>query len=112
LDRLREALDAGEDKHLSWADVQELLATNKAQLWQGDGGSLVTQLIDSSDGKCVHCWLGGGDMEALLAMRAGIEAWGRMQGCRFASINGRKGWDRIFRRYGYQRIGGELVKSL
>jgi len=92
--------------------LAQLLTAQQAQLWPGEGGALVTQLITLPEGKFVHVWLGGGRMRSLLDMRAGVEAWGRQQGCDFASINGRKGWDRVFEPFGYTRMGDELVKEL
>lgn len=109
---LSNALRAGEDKHIGRADVLELLRAQKAQLWPGEGGALVTQLLETPEGRCLHVWLGGGAMRSLLDMRAGLEAWGRQQGCDYATINGRAGWDRVFRPFGYTRVDGELRKTL
>lgn len=92
--------------------LAERLGSQRAQLWPGEGGALVTELIDTPEGRYLHVWLGGGRLRALLDMRAGLEAWGRQQGCDFASIRGRKGWDRVFARFGYRRVGDELVKGL
>lgn len=90
--------------------LRTLLHTGKAQLWPGEGGALVTQLINTDGRRFLHCWLGGGDMQALVAMKPGVEAWGRAQGAEFASINGRRGWVRMFK--DYRREGRELVKDL
>lgn len=108
---LEPALKAGTDAD-SRADLEQQIATGRAQLWVGDEGALVTQLVRRADGSLVHFWLGGGRMKSLLEMRPGIEAWARSFGCQFATIKGRKGWDRVFARSGYRRIGEELLKDL
>jgi hypothetical protein len=108
---LEPALKAGRDNETR-EDIERELAANRAQLWVGDGAVLLTQLIRNDEGRWVHCWLGGGSLRGLLDMRGGIEAWGRSMGCEFASIDGRKGWDRVFARFGYERVGGELRKAL
>ena len=108
---LEPALKAGRDSDTR-EDIEQQIATARAQLWLGEGGALVTQLIKADQGRFVHCWLGGGSLRALLDMRGGIEAWGRSMGCDFASIDGRKGWDRVFARFGYERAGLEMVKRL
>jgi hypothetical protein len=105
------ALKAGRDSDTR-EDIEAQIATGRAQLWLGEGGALVTQLIKADHGRFVHCWLGGGSLRALLDMRGGVEAWGRAMGCDQASIDGRKGWDRVFARFGYKRAGDELRKAL
>jgi hypothetical protein len=108
---LEPALKAGLD-HEGREDIEHDLAANRLQLWIGEGGVLLTQLVRNDKGRFVHCWLGGGALRSLLDMRAGIEAWGRMMGCDYATINGRQGWDRVFGRFGYARVDGELRKAL
>ncbi|MEW5685666.1 MAG: hypothetical protein AB1942_12170 [Pseudomonadota bacterium] len=48
----------------------------------------------------------------MIQLRAGIEAYGRAMGCQFATIEGRRGWDRLYRSYGYALEGGVLRKRL
>jgi len=108
---LEPALKAGRDTDTR-EGIEQQIAQGRAQLWVGDRGALVTQLIRTGDNRFVHCWLGGGSLKSLLEMRGGVEAWGRSMGCTHASIDGRMGWDRVFRRFGYERIGGELRKRL
>jgi len=90
--------------------LRSLLLSGKAQLWPGEGAAAVTQLVHADGFRFLHIWLGAGEMQALLALRPGIEAWGRAQGAEFASINGRRGWARVLK--DYRREGGELVKDL
>lgn len=75
------------------------ILTGKAQLWIGKGAALVTQI--SGDPLTIHAWLAGGDKAEILAMTPGIEAFGRTWGCKFATIEGRKGWQRVLRPMGY-----------
>lgn len=91
-------------------EVLGLLAANQAQLWQGDASAMVLQLLRPPP--TLHIWLAGGEMSDLLAMRGGMEAWGRSQGCEFVTINGRRGWARVLAPFGYEPDGEELRKSL
>jgi hypothetical protein len=109
---LAAAAARGRERGLSKAELAELLLSGQAMLWPGEGGALVTQCVAAPEGRFLHCWLGGGALEALLALRPGVEAWGRAMGCDFASIDGRRGWDRVFRRFGYVTTGDELRKRL
>ena len=96
-------VDATED------EVVSALATGEAQLWPGERAALVTQLIRPD---CLHVWLAGGDLAEILAMRPGLEAWGRAQGARAMTINGRRGWARVLARFGFEPDGEELRKAL
>lgn len=91
-------------------EVLELLASNQAQLWQGDRSAMVLQLLRPPP--TLHIWLAGGEMGDLLNMRGGMEAWGRTQGCEFVTINGRRGWARVLGPFGYLPDGEELRKAL
>ncbi len=87
------------------------LAAGRAQLWRGERSAMLTQLV-SADEPYILVWLGGGDLQELIAMRPGVEAWARAQGARAARINGRRGWVRALRRAGFAAADGELRKAL
>lgn len=91
--------------------LAELLA-GRAQLWPGDDGCVVTQCLLSSEGPSIHAWCGGGKLDAMVALRPGIEAWGRSMGAIFATIDSRPAWDRLYGPFGYVREGGVLRKRL
>jgi len=109
---LAAAAGRGRERGLRKAELAELIARGQAMLWSGEEGALVTQCLITPEGRFLHCWLGGGALRALLGLRPGVEAWGRAMGCEFASIEGRKGWDRVFQPFGYVRAGDELRKRL
>ncbi len=92
--------------------VLDDLLSGHAQLWPGDHCAIVTQCIRGPEGGTIHAWLAGGILSELLALRTGIEAWGRSMGCCFATIQGRKGWDRLYRPLGYEPVDGVLRKRL
>ena len=97
------------------AGEAELLAdilSGRAQLWAGEAAAMVTQRICEDGVHKLHVWLGGGDLRELLAMRPGIEAWARGQGCRHITIDGRTGWSRVLRRQGYATVGHQLERTL
>lgn len=73
---------------------------------------MVTQCVADDRGPCLHVWLAGGDLADILRLKPGIEAWARAQGCERVTINGRHGWARVLRRWGYVRVGDELERRL
>lgn len=97
------------------ATADELLAevlAGRAQLWPGEGCCLVTQCALTPEGPTLHTWCGGGDLKEMIAMRPGIEAWGRAMGCIWGTLESRKGWDRLFGPHGFRRDGDLLRKAL
>lgn len=93
---LRSALAEGQD----WAEVQDRIDANTAQLWLGERSAIVTEIV----GDAIHVWLGAGDLAELLNMRPLIEQAGREWGCKRATIDGRLGWDRVFKPHGFKRV--------
>jgi hypothetical protein len=96
----------------SESELVEDLQAGRAQLWPGEASALVTQCVVDELGPCLHVWLAGGSLDEILAMRTGVEAWGRFHGCQRVTINGRKGWARALRRCGYAWNGEELERRL
>lgn len=93
----------------------ELLAdiiAGRATLWTGARCAMVTQFVTEATGKCVHAWLAGGDLNEIVALVPGIEAFARTGGCTHATVMGRAGWRRKLEPLGYRQCGEELKKVL
>jgi hypothetical protein len=93
------------------AEVMTEVASGRVQLWRGARSAMLTQLVLAHE-PYVLVWLGGGDLQELMAMRPGVEAWARAHGARAARINGRRGWARALRSAGFAPCDGELRKVL
>lgn len=90
-------------------EARALILSGQAQLWCGEGCAGITEI--APDGR-LHILLAGGSLSGLLAMRADVEAFGRAMGCRCVYLSGRRGWRRIFPRFGYAFDGEDMVKEL
>lgn len=93
-------------------EVRRRVLAGSAQLWPGEAGALVSECVAGAKGRSIHIWLAGGRLEELRAMRPGMEAWARAMGCEWATIQGRKGWDRVLGDTGFERDGPLLRKRL
>lgn len=91
-------------------EVLNDLLNNRAQLWPGERCAFVTQLL-TDPARC-HVWLAGGEKRDMHAMIPGMAAWARSQGCKYATLNGRRGWARELRTHGFEPRNGELWKAL
>lgn len=103
---LEPALDPEEP--FVWADVEARFLRDEINLWLGEDCAMVTERLPDE----IHVWLGGGSLAGLLDLRPRVEETARYWGCRKATINGRLGWDRVLKPYGYTRNGDELEKNL
>lgn len=92
------------------ADLVADLESGHAQLWIDPAAALVTQIV--TEPRSIHAWLGGGDIAGLLRLMPTVEDFGRAMGCGYASVEGRKGWARALKPYGYEPFNGELRKAL
>lgn len=100
-ERCKEWLEAGlEGSPLTMVDLLKAIA-NGAILWPGKKAAMVTEIGPFGDGKAISVLSAGGDMEELRQMALGVEAMGRMNGCSFALVEGRKGWERALKNDGY-----------
>jgi hypothetical protein len=91
-----------EGSHVTIADVAQAIAAQKAQLWPGQNAAMVTEIEHHNGHRFARVWLAGGDLQELLGMALGLEAWARMQGCEWVTIPGRKGWERAAKSLGYE----------
>ncbi len=96
----------------SEAELVADLASGRAQLWVGERSAMVTQCVAETRGLCLHVWLAGGDLRNILELKPGVEAWARARGCTHVTIDGRPGWARVLRQYGYALRGDELERRL
>jgi len=90
-------------------EARALILGARAQLWCGEACAGVTEVTADSR---LHILLAGGSLPELLAMRPDVEAFARAMGCRAVFLSGRKGWRRIFPRFGYAFDGEDMVKKL
>jgi hypothetical protein len=85
------------------------LRDGRAQLWLGEKSAMVTEVHDEPVGRSLHVWLAGGDLAEIVSLTPGIAAWGRMMGCFEATIEGRTGWARVLKPYGF--TGGMILRK-
>lgn len=99
-DKLQRALDHGGNTH-TIEDVRLAVEREQMQLWNAKDAILISELLVYPQYKALHVFLAAGSLDTLLDMRPSVEEFARRLGCRVVSINGRKGWARALREYGY-----------
>lgn len=100
------------DTHFDISDVARALGDNRAQLWPGKSACIVTEIDTLAQTRVVRVWLAGGDMDEILTMAKGIEAWARLNGCTEVLVEGREGWKRALKDQDYDLFSVVLRKKL
>lgn len=88
----------------TFEDVEASILSGRMQIWPGKKSVAVTELIEYARKKVLHIFLAGGDMEELIDMIDSATAWGRTQGCTSLTMSGRKGWERVLGKHGFQPV--------
>lgn len=105
------ALEYSGGTHL-FEDIAAGIASGHMQLWPAPDGCLVTEIVVFPRKKVLNVFLGGGKLRQLTDMHDDVAAWARAQGCEAATINGRPGWQRVYRSRGWQPLHMTLTKEL
>jgi hypothetical protein len=92
--RLERALEYGGDTH-SLADVVGLIRDGKAQLFENDGGVIVSEIHRFPKFSAIHFWLLAGELKQVLALEHEVLPFGLDNGCTVATACGRPGWGRV-----------------
>ncbi len=97
------ALAHGGQTH-TFEDVARMILEGKLQLWPGERGCAVTEIIDYPRKRVLHCFLAGGEMDQILDMIYSAIAWGKTQGCVSLTLSGRLGWGRVLDKHGFKPV--------
>lgn len=87
------ALEYSGGTHL-FEDVVDSVKLGTMQLWAGERGCLVTEIIQYPRKKVLHIFLAGGELDQILDMDASVQYFGRANGCTSMTLAGRRGWVR------------------
>lgn len=88
------ALEYSSGTH-EFVDVVDGVLTGKMQLWPGERGCLVTEIVSYPRKKVLHIFLAGGKLDQLLDMYDAVSAFGQMNGCDRMTLAGRPGWRKV-----------------
>jgi len=94
--------------HLDW-----MIRTGRAQFWRSAEAAIAIAIRDYPGCRAVHGLVAAGDLDEIRdILIPSAEAWGRSQGCAFAIVESRPGWQRTLRNNGYAPHQIALCKPL
>lgn len=100
--RIEKALVHGGGTH-TWDDLREGLIRGEYQIFYNEGGALVTEVVKYPRANVLHCLVGAGDLDAVLALQPEMRRFGATHQCKFISTIGRVGWERVLPKHGWKK---------
>ena len=98
---------------ISVEDIERLLNEGKAVLWPGQKCAIVTEFVDYSSGeRASQVMSAGGDLDEIMSMVPGMEAYARLNGCKQSMVEGRMGWKKALEPMGYKFLSIKIMKVL
>jgi len=93
-------------------DICDGVLSGKMQLWAGDEGCAVTEIVVYPKRKVLHVFLAGGKMEQILDFEESAAEFAKLNGCNGMTLAGRKGWARVHRNRGWKEQFVTLSKEI
>jgi len=95
-----------------YKDIVDGVLSGHMQLWTGESGCAVTEIMVYPKRKILHVFLAAGDMEQILDFEESAIEFGKMNGCDGMSIAGRPGWQKILKKRGWNVAFVNLAKEI
>jgi hypothetical protein len=108
---IAQALEYSGGTHTT-TDIAHAVLKGTMQLWPGERGCAVTEIVVYPSKKVLHVFLAAGEMDQIVDMQESAEEWGKAQGCTAMTIAGRKGWSRVLANHGYEEKFVTLAKEI
>lgn len=99
----------------SFHDVEDLerkIGQGRAYLFPGKNAAVVAEKAEYSGQTVFQCLWSVGDLDEVLALAPGIEAFGRLIGCSEMLVEGRRGWEKVLKPLGYEFFSVTMRKAL
>ena len=113
-DWIESALKKGGETH-DFKDIVDGVLSGHMQLWMGENGCAVTEIIVYPNKKVLHVFLAGGDkgygIKQITDMHDDAMAWGKQQGCDGMTVAGRRGWKKVLQSRGWSEQFTTLLKE-
>lgn len=109
--KIEEALDYAHGTH-TFDDIVAMVMTNKVMFFSFDECFTVMEKIDYPQYSTFHCFLAGGNLEAVLGIIPQMRAVGQVLGCKYLSMSGRKGWSKVLESQGWQYVSTAMFVEL
>lgn len=108
---IESALEYSGGTHI-FEDIVQGVLEGRMQLWAGDHGCAVTEIVVYPRKKVLHVFLAGGDMNQIIDFQESAAEFGRMNGCDKLTLAGRKGWTKVLDKHGWDESFTVMSKEI
>jgi hypothetical protein len=108
---IQKALDYGGHTHTP-DDVFKMAIQGRIHCYFFDGCFVFMEVVDYPQSRVYHCFISGGEMEAMLSHEDDLAKLALAMNCTHLSFAGRHGWKRVFEQRGWDFICITMHKDL
>lgn len=105
------ALEHGAHTH-TFNDVCDMVLSGRLALFLYPSAFLLMETVSYPQFSVFHCFIAGGDMQAVLDTEADMAEIGKQLGCKYLSFSGRDGWLRVHKNNGWKPVCTTLYKEI
>ena len=102
-DWIEAALEYSGGTHV-YQDIVDAIGEGRMQLWLGERGCAVTEIVVFPRKKVLHVFLAAGEMDQLFDMIDDATEWAKGHGCTAMTLAGRPGWQRVLSKHGFTPV--------
>ena len=114
-DWIQSALEKGGDTH-DFKHIVDGVQSGHMQLWPGERGCAVTEILVYPNKKIFHVFLAGGDqghgINQIMDMHDDAVEFAKRNDCQGMTVSGRAGWKKILAERGWKQQFVTLAKEL
>lgn len=92
-------------------DICDGVVSGHMQLWAGERGCAVTEIVVYPKKKVLHIFLAGGEMNQILDFEESAIQFAKNNGCTALTLAGRKGWSRVHKDRGWKDAHVVMTKE-
>ena len=96
-----DALDYSGGTH-TFDDIVLGVLSYRYQFWPLDDSCCITEIIEYPRKKVFHVFLAGGRLEQITALNEPFAKFAKANGCSSLTIAGRKGWEKVLNKLGWE----------
>ena len=111
---IESALRKGGDTH-NFVDIVDGIISGHMQLWVGESGCAVTEILVYPNKKILHVFLAGGKMghgiDQIMDMHDSAVEFAKRENCQGMTVSGRAGWKKMLQSRGWKQQFVTLAKE-
>lgn len=97
---IEDALEYSGGTH-EFEDIVAGIHRGAFQFWPAPKGAAITEIIEFPKKRVLHVFLAGGELDQIVDMDESAGKFAKAAGCSAMTIAGRKGWEKVLKKNGW-----------